>query len=386
MVKAKQSFRKVLLVIAGLFIGAVIAEVAADRYIKRTKLDEKIEYMESMLRHYHSAPRFDKYLGWKLKPYVKDRVITSDFDVVYSINSQGIRDKEIPFQKPAQEFRIIALGESTVLGWGINYGQRFTDIIEQSLEHVEVVNMGISGFGIGQSLLQLKKDGFRYNPDLVVLFVSDYFLERSSDFITPWGAFKPRFVLNEDETKLILQDVDFVKDALGSQKNNDALKVSLKNAGKWAKGAIFGKSRLLSLLNYSIFHKRVKMSLEERDKERWKGISEKQQSIVQERKKYKKKYFQKLIFLLLKQYKELCDSHKVPLLVVEYSKKELEEYIVNFCHTLNISHLDLVTILDRASSFNSLFFEIDTHLNEFSHRVIGEYLAEYLGKNYHLAE
>ena len=384
-VKIKQSLCKPLLIIAGLFIGIAIAEVVAGRYIKRTKLDEKIEYMESTLKHHHSAVRFDKHLGWKLKPYVKDRVITSDFDVVYSINSKGIRDKEIPFQKPAREFRIIALGESTVFGWGINYGQRFTDIMEQSLKHVEVINMGVGGFGIDQSLLQLKKGGFRYNPDLVVLFVSDYFLERCKDFITSWDAFKPRFVLNEDETKLILQDVDFVKDTLGSQKINYEFKVYLENASKWVKGTILRKSKLLSLLKYSVFYKKVKMSLEERDKEWWNGVFKKEQFIVQRRsEEYKKKYFQKLIFLLLKQYKELCDGHKVQFLVVEYSKKELDDSIVNFCHTLDIPYLDLFTILDRVSNFNSLYFEIDTHLNEFSHRVIGEYVAEYLREKYYL--
>lgn len=189
-------------------------------YVKKAKLNEKIKYIEDASVHNSQSLigcREDEKIGWGFKPNSESREITSDFDVVYSINSKGIRDKEISFEKLPEEFRIIALGESTVFGWGVNYGKRFSEIIEQILDNTEVINMGVGGFGMDQSFLQLERDGFKFNPDLVILFLFDDFIERCKDVIRDWGEFKPRFVLNEDKVDLVLQDLDFVKKNLGNK-------------------------------------------------------------------------------------------------------------------------------------------------------------------------
>ena len=136
------------LLLIGLLLGIIISDKIAERYINRAKLNEKLQYLEERIkngRQYGYSCK-NKDLGSILKKGVQQRLITSEFDFVCSVNSKGIRDKEVSYEKPEKEFRILALGESTVFGEGINYGKRFTEIIEQQLGDVEVVNMGIGGY------------------------------------------------------------------------------------------------------------------------------------------------------------------------------------------------------------------------------------------------
>src|SRR5262249_62365989 len=49
------------------------------------------------------------------------------------INSQGRRDREYPQQKPAAVYRILMLGDSTTLGWGVPVEQTVAKILETTL-------------------------------------------------------------------------------------------------------------------------------------------------------------------------------------------------------------------------------------------------------------
>lgn len=101
------------------------------------------------------------------------------------------------------------------------------------------------------------------------------------------------------------------------------------------------------------------------------------------RKDYDVNEFNKLIFLLLEKYKSACDSYKVNFLVINIDSHKID-YISNFCHELGITYLDLSDVLKRASKFRSLTFDVDLHYNEFAHRIIGEYAADYFKIKYNL--
>lgn len=359
MLKIKFSSGKIFLLIIGLIFSIIILEVIIGKYLRKPKLNKKLEYIEKTLNsHKLDIGCYDRDLGWGFKPGAKGRSVTSEFDVIYSINSKGIRDKEISFENPGNKFRIVALGESTVFGQGVNYGRRFTEVIEKAFKNVEVVNMGVWGFGMDQSFLQLQRDGFKYNPDLIVLFIIRDYLERCKDFIRI-GAFKPRFVLAEDKSGLILQDMKFVKDNFSS-------KASLK------------------LDNLSDrMGKAEKSSQEEKDREYWRSIYRKLSEEKKIRKKYSRNDFNRLIFFLLKKYKNACRNQKVDLLVVYIGDDDIN-YINKFCQTLDIPYIDLSAVLIRASKFKPLRFGIDPHYNDFTHKVIGEYVSEYIEDKYNL--
>src|SRR5262245_40825317 len=64
--------------------------------------------------------QFDKDLGWVKEPDTTTRKKTSEFDIKFAINSKGLRDDEIPYEKPAGEYRILVCGDSFTLGYTVD--------------------------------------------------------------------------------------------------------------------------------------------------------------------------------------------------------------------------------------------------------------------------
>lgn len=92
------------------------------------------------------------------------------------INSQGLRGPEIGYEKPAGTFRILNLGDSVAMGWGVReeetYGRQLEMLLnEQSAngERVEVINAGVPGWNPLNELAYLQAVGIRYQPDVILL-------------------------------------------------------------------------------------------------------------------------------------------------------------------------------------------------------------------------
>ena len=372
------------LVLIGLLAALLASEKISGWYLKRSELTKKLKYVRKELANYHhpDVGDYDNDLGWELRPNSKDRALTSDYDVIYKINSKGIRDKEIPYRKPRGQFRILALGESTVMGEGIKYGQRFTEVIEKAFKNVEVVNMGIWGFGMDQSFLQLKRDGFKYHPDLVILFVIDNFMQRCKDFIRV-KAFKPRFVLSRNKDGLILQNVDFVRNHFGNNIYVPSILSRRKNKES-EEFNIFKRSKLYVLASSYKRMNEINKKLAHKDRDYWRGIYKSLSKEEKARSDYSRNDFNRLIFLLLKDYKKICDKSSTKFLVVYIDNHKPQAAIKEFCKKLDIPCLDLSNIMAKAGRIKSLRFTIDPHYNSFAHRVIGEYTADYLKGRYHL--
>lgn len=122
--------------------------------------------------------RFDPQLGWSLSPMARSVSHGTGSKVVYQINSKGLRDRETPYEKPDDVFRILLIGDSRVFGFGVPMEKHFGRVIEGYFANVEVINMGVSGYGVGQELLFLRSEGFRYQPDLVIAYVAHFWAHR----------------------------------------------------------------------------------------------------------------------------------------------------------------------------------------------------------------
>jgi len=109
--------------------------------------------------------RFDPYLGLFHEPG-----FTGTVDgVTYTHNAKGLRDREVPYDKPSGRQRILMVGDSLTWGYGVGDGETFSDVLERSLPGTEVINLSVAGYGNGQELLLLRHEGLRYEPDQVVL-------------------------------------------------------------------------------------------------------------------------------------------------------------------------------------------------------------------------
>lgn len=117
---------------------------------------------------------FDPQRGWVLKPgqysYV-DLFAFRKFHV--SINSLGIRHREISLKVPNGVVRISVLGDSFVFSAPLNAEERFTERLERLDGNLEVVNIGVPGYGTGQEILLLEEmiaKGYEVGAKIVLVF------------------------------------------------------------------------------------------------------------------------------------------------------------------------------------------------------------------------
>jgi len=154
--------------------------------------------------------RFDPIYGWSLVPGAHAVSKATGRPVHYDINAKGLRGPEVAYEKPEYMYRILFLGDSHTFGFGVPLNQQFPALIGGYFPGVDVVNMGVSGYGIDQELLQLTREGFRYHPNLVIAYVPHYAdLRHLRD--TVWGMGKPLYKL--EDGKLVLTNCPVANNA-----------------------------------------------------------------------------------------------------------------------------------------------------------------------------
>ncbi|TVM18265.1 hypothetical protein DPQ33_05785 [Oceanidesulfovibrio indonesiensis] len=165
----------------------------------------------------------DDELGWKLRPGVIAESKRTGVKVVYRINSKGLRDAEATYEKPPGVYRIVMLGDSRTFGFGVREEQHFPKLLQGYLPGVEVINMGVDGFGVDQNLLFLRHEGFKYEPDLVISYVPHFKDERHMHD-RRWNMGKPMFEVAEDGA-LVLTNSPVA--------NNDAWYVAIRRVDRF---------------------------------------------------------------------------------------------------------------------------------------------------------
>jgi lysophospholipase L1-like esterase len=111
--------------------------------------------------------RYSPALGYELVPGYRGRQET--------VNLEGLRGPEIGPRRPGS-LRILAMGESTTWGHMVRDDETWPALLEQRLRQatgrdVEVLNGGVSGWGLEQIVLALE-EGYlrRFAPDQVIVF------------------------------------------------------------------------------------------------------------------------------------------------------------------------------------------------------------------------
>jgi len=112
-------------------------------------------------------------LGWAHIPNKEGYWIIGNERIYVKINSKGLRDKEYSYQKPKGVYRILVLGDSFTEGFQVPLEETFCEVLEKKLAthrtKFEVINAGFAGVGTDYALLFLRREGFKYDPDLVLL-------------------------------------------------------------------------------------------------------------------------------------------------------------------------------------------------------------------------
>jgi lysophospholipase L1-like esterase len=93
-------------------------------------------------------------------------------NVEVSINADGLRDRDYPLEA-AGAYRMIFLGDSLTLGWGVKREETFEYLLEERLNRqrpVEILNFGAGNYNTAQQVTLFAKKGLKYRPDKVVVF------------------------------------------------------------------------------------------------------------------------------------------------------------------------------------------------------------------------
>jgi len=147
------------------------------------------------LEVYYGFDQYHPLFGWSTKPNLH----AYRFDGLPPItsNTQGWRAlRDYSYERSAGVTRIVVLGDSFTFGERARDEEVWTVQLEQQLDHTEVFNLGVHGYGTDQQLRVLEEEGIRYHPDVVVL---GFFVE---DILRNGLAFrdyaKPMFVLRDN--------------------------------------------------------------------------------------------------------------------------------------------------------------------------------------------
>ena len=130
--------------------------------------------------------------GWALVPGAQGLRSDIDYRVDVRINSQGLRDVEhTPTATPGVR-RIVVLGDSFMEAYQVELEESLPRRLEAQLgsERVEVINLGVGGYGTAQESLALDEQGLRFAPDVVVLaFYADNDVHNNSQVLEGalWG-------------------------------------------------------------------------------------------------------------------------------------------------------------------------------------------------------
>jgi hypothetical protein len=142
-----------------LLVGLALAEVGV-RLLYGAPLAERMPLLRV---------RPDAETGFSMVP--KDVHYTYQHRV--ELNGLGFRGPEVP-AKAADEYRVIAIGDSHLYGQGLADAELTTHVLEQSLQtaglacRVRVVNLGVRAYGMANELATLKRH-LDLDPDHVLL-------------------------------------------------------------------------------------------------------------------------------------------------------------------------------------------------------------------------
>jgi len=165
-------------------IAAVLIEICAQVYALRNPSYEVL-YVQP-----------DRPTGWKLVPnfhfiWAGPHWAAFEFSTPVVTNSAGYRDLERTVEKPADVVRVALLGDSLIEALQVPFDRTAGQVLERSLNagersaaagrapRFEVLNFGVSAYGLGQYLLTWQHYARAYKPDYVFAYVARFHMIRT---------------------------------------------------------------------------------------------------------------------------------------------------------------------------------------------------------------
>jgi lysophospholipase L1-like esterase len=315
-----------------------------------------------------------------------------------SINRNGLRGKDTPYENKNHRKRILVLGDSIAWGYGVNNGETFSDFLESRFSDTDVINMGITGYGTGEEMMLLEYEGLRYHPDMVILVFSVSTDVHDNLRAQTFLSFPSNiFYLEGDKLKIKRFKVDAVRrSGMWLRENSYFMNFLIKAPGKITKKIFkkenpkdykgeltvnwveqLNKKNLDSLkIDYSPYQGFTYL-------EAYKNIPHNDLTPTSEN-YYGVELTKKIILAM----KRLVDDNKARLLIVfspsvdqlkksDYYPYPLSRELTRFCKEQGIDTVDLLNIfIKRGLIVDDIYVDGDGHFSVNGHREVADILYE----------
>ncbi len=114
-------------------------------------------------------------IGRQNRPNTAGWKHTAEFTTWVQVNSKGLRGPETSYAKPAGVYRVLVLGDSFTFALQVAEEETFVVQLAERLNtsgggpRIETINAGTDGWSTANELAWFQQEGYRYEPDLVLL-------------------------------------------------------------------------------------------------------------------------------------------------------------------------------------------------------------------------
>jgi len=113
----------------------------------------------------------------------------------FSTNLYGARGAEFLPVKDVKTKRIVGIGDSVMMGWGVSDEQTFMGLLNKE-DKFEAINLGVAGLNAVQEYFHLRDRALPLKPDLLVLSYVGNDWEGENESRKTWTFTTPSFFLN----------------------------------------------------------------------------------------------------------------------------------------------------------------------------------------------
>ena len=306
------------------------------KYIPRTLLSVMKEYYmdydRNIIQFRDESAVYDSTLFYKLREG-NFRFTNREFDTKFSVNKLGVRDDVASLNKP----KVIILGDSHTMGWGVNQDETFANLLERKL-HYKVLNSGISSYGTAREMRLLNE----IDTDSLQFLIIQYF----------WNDYRENanFYLNNNTLNISSQDI-FLNHCKNHRKES----------------------------SYYLFKHLIKISsiigkkLKSKDNNKEDNKNQSNKLIVNE--------FSAFLNALTHHIKNVPNNTKIIILSIEgdgaYEGMFIKGVKAKLEEEKYSNYKERITLLDLSSDIDeNAFFILDEHMNPCGHQIIANKLEE----------
>lgn len=285
---------------------------------------------------------FDKEMGYVKIPnwsgYLRNpHLFRYEYFTPMKWNSIGLNDDEIIGKES-----ILFLGDSFVMGIGVERGKNFCDLLEQRMGK-EVINAGTGGYNIGHYLKFLRMNRFNISTVFVGLFMGN----------------------------------DMQTQSLYKLKDGELVEKDTKEYSKWMRFRRFlsRNSHLYVFTVMAVYRREKYMPLH--DLSDYNPMLN--EMLIKAIMDVAKGRNQKLVFVLIPFREQVDDSffEKEYMNNTKIGRFQFQEDAIKILEKHNITYINVLEDFRKLNKNNSLYYKIDGHFNEEGHKLMADIIGGY---------